>query len=224
MSKKLMTGLLALVALAALALPAAAAASPEIGETSGGVFTKLASGSKIQGTSLAPSKMTSPGGTVLTECSTASMTGELTENSGTSIKGTISAASFTNAGGAACSTFFGGTATVTTNVGNGLPWCLQSAKEDKFEVRGNACSAASRSITFVLDTSTAGVCKYNSSVFPVGTFTTDVAPSNSDAILSLTKAGLWTKEEGSFLCPSEASLDMEFTLETDGTSIPLYIR
>jgi hypothetical protein len=194
MSKKLMTGLLALVAFAALALPAVASASPELGETNPSWVT-LTKGAKIEGTSLTTSKMTSPGGAVLTECSTATMAGELFENTGTSIKGTISTATFTNAGGAACSTFFGGTATVTTNVGNGTPWCLQSAKEDKFEVKGGACGGVARSITFVLDTSTAGVCKYNSSVFPVGSFTTDVS-----------------------------GLNLEFTLEADGTSIPLCIR
>ena len=186
------------------------------------MWGKLASGAKIQGTSLTISKITSPGGTVLMECSTASITGELNENSGTSIKGTISAASITNAGGAACSTLFGGTTTVTTTVGNGVPWCLQSAKEDKFEIRGGACSAASRSITFALDSSSSGPCMYNSYTFPVGTFTTDL--SGQEAGLSLTKAGLWKLEEGGFLCPSEVSLDMEFTLETDGTRTPLYIR
>jgi hypothetical protein len=224
MAKKLMTGLLALVALAALALPAVASASPELGETSGGAFTRIAVGSKIVGTQLGVSKMTSPGGATLTECEEGFMTGEVKENSGTSIKGEISEAKFTNKGGAACSTFFGGTANVTTNVGNGTPWCLQSLKEDKFEVKGGACGT-SRTITFVLDTSTAGVCKYDSTTFPVGTFTTDVAGNEQDAKLNLTKAGLWKGEAGNgFLCPGEANLDMEFTLETDGGSTPLYIK
>jgi hypothetical protein len=223
MSKKLMTGLLALVALAAMALPAVASASPELGETTaGGVWDKLAVGSKIQGTSLETSKMTSPSGTTLTECSTAIMTGELYENSGTSIKGNITSAAFHNAGGADCTALFGGTAKVTTTVGNGTPWCIQTTKTaDQVEIRGGLCSAAARSITFVLDTSSFGECSYNSTVFPTGTFTTH---STGDAIVTLANAGTWVREAGSVFCPSEAKLDMKFTLETDGTNTPLYIR
>jgi hypothetical protein len=224
MSKKLMTGLLALVALAAMALPAAASASPELGETTaGGVWDKLEKGIKIQATSLETSKMTSPEGTTLTECATATMTGELYENSGTSIKGNITSAVFSNGGGEPCTALFGGTANVTTNVGNGVPWCIQSTKTaDQVEIRGGLCSAAARSITFVLDTSAFGECSYNSTTFPTGTFTTH--SSGQDAIVTLTKAGLWKKEAGSPFCPSEANLDMRFTLETDGTNIPIYFR
>ena len=224
MYKKLMTGLLALVAFAALALPAAASASPEIGETNAGVWSKLAVGTGITGTLVnGASKMTSPGGATLTECAVAHQGGTLFENSGTSIKGEITTASFTNAGGAECSTFFGGTTKVTTNVGNGTPWCIQTTKTaDQVEIRGGKCSEAPRSITFVLDTSTGGVCKYNSTTFPTGNFTTDV--SGQDAVVTLTKAGLWKLEEGGFLCPSEANLDMSFTLEKANSNTPLYIR
>jgi hypothetical protein len=211
------------LALAAMALPAVGSASPEIGETSSGVWSKLAVGSKIQATSLEPSKMTSPGGTTLIECSTATLTGELFENSGASIKGNITSAAFSNAGGADCTALFGGTLKITTNVGNGTPWCIQTTKTaDQVEIRGGLCSEATRSITFVLDTSSFGECKYNSTTFPTGTFTTDV--SGQDAVVTLANAGLWTKEAGSAFCWSEARLDMKFTLETDGAGTPLYIR
>jgi hypothetical protein len=210
------------LAVAVLALPTGAAASPELGETSNGVFSKLAVGSKIQATSLGTSKLTSPGGTTLVECSSASMTGDLYENSGTSIKGNITSAAFTNAGGADCTALFGGTAKVTTNVGSGIPWCIQTTKTaDQIEVRGGKCSEAARSITFVLDTSSFGECKYVSTTFPTGTFTTDT--SGQSATVKLTKAGLWKLEEGAF-CPAEANLDIEYLLETDGTNTPLYIR
>jgi hypothetical protein len=234
MAKKLMTGLLALVALAALALPAVASASPELGETTaGGIWDKTPvhnpaktcteeTAGCIQATSLETSKMTSPGGSTLTECSTAFMTGWVYVNSGTSIEGNITSAAFSNAGGADCTALFGGTAKVTTTVGNGVPWCIRTTKNaDEVEIRGGLCSAAPRSITFVLDTSSFGECSYNSTVFPTGTFTTH---STGDAIVTLTKKGLFTKEAGSAFCPHEANLDMKFTLETDGTNTPLYIR
>jgi len=227
MTNKLMTGLLALVALAALALPAVASASPELGETTEtNVWEKIVPPALIQATSLEVSKMTSPGGTTLTECDTAVMTGDLFENSGTSVKGNITSAAFHNAGGADCTALFGGTAKVTTNVGNGVPWCVQTTKTaDQVEIRGGKCSEAARSITFVLDTSSFGECKYNSTTFPTGTFTTDTSPEHKDAVVTVTKSGLWTRESGSSVfCPAEANLDMKFTLETDNTNIPLYIR
>jgi hypothetical protein len=68
---------------------------------------------------------------------------------------------------------------------------------------GGACSAASRSITFVHDTSTAGVCKYNSTTFPVGSFITDI--SGQEAVLSLSKAGLWKLEDGASSAQSKPS-------------------
>jgi hypothetical protein len=50
--------------------------------------------------------------------------------------------------------FFGSNATITTNVGNGTPWCLSGGGKlpaDTFSLRGNSCANFSRSITFVLD-------------------------------------------------------------------------
>jgi hypothetical protein len=224
MSKKLMTGLLALVAFAAMALPAVASASPEIGETSGGVFTKLATGVAIRGTNVGETLMTDASGNVLVRCTTAQMDGTLSKNSGTEIEGTINTATFTGTGtGGACTGFFGSNATITTNVGNGTPWCLSVGGKlaaDTFSLRGNSCANASRSITFVLDTSF-GQCKYERTSAVTGTIVTDV--SGQEATATATKQEFPAEAGNPFGCPSVGNLDMTFKLETtNGTA--LYIK
>ena len=230
MSKKLITAALALVALAAFALPAVASATtnPEITHPTG---TRLATGTKIKATNIGLTKFLTPGGVTLVECSTATMTGTLTKNNGTETEGTIETTAFsgTAAGGACTSSF--GNITVDTNIGNGTPWCLRSTSTmaaDEFQVRGNSCANEARSITFVLTSSTVGTCKYNRPAAIKGKYKTDTAgDSNSDAILSLSPATASdteaTREEGSFLCPSAGVLEMSFTMETDtATAEPLY--
>jgi hypothetical protein len=225
MSKKLMTGLLALVALAAMALPAVASASPEIGETSGGVFTKLATGVSIRGTNVGETLMTDASGNVLVRCTTAQMDGTLNTNSGTLIEGTINSATFTGTGsGGACTGFFGSNATITTNVGNGTPWCLSAGGKlppDTFSLRGDSCAnTPGRSITFVLDTSF-GQCKYERSSAVTGTFVTDVKEEQATA--TATKQEFPAEAGNPFGCPGAGYLDMTFKLETT-TGVPLYIR
>ncbi len=227
MSKKLITACVAVVALAAFALPAVASASPQLTHPTG---TRLATGVTIKGTNVGALLLTSTAGAVLTECSSATMTGTLTKNNGTEVEGTISSAVFTGTEASGACTKLGG-AQVTTNVGNGTPWCLSALSSyatDEFQVRGGGCGEASRSITFVLDSGTAGVCKYSRSTPVKGTFTTD---TTGDAILTTTGAGetgvtdtLFTKEEGGVLCPSDGTLDLSFTLETDvATATPLFV-
>jgi hypothetical protein len=217
MSKKLMTGLLALVALAAMALPAVASASPEITHPTG---TTLATGAKITGTNVGNTVLTSSLGNV--ECSKALMTGTLTKNSGTAVEGTISSASFKGTEGGAeekCSGAFGSVAVTVTS----LPWCIRATNTmapDEFQVRGGACTEAAKAITFALHTSLFGTCTFErAAASPVtGTFRTHAA---GDALLTITNVA-FTRTSG--FCPSEGKLDMSFTLETDKTiAEPLYI-
>ena len=227
MRRKLHTPLLVLVALAAFALPAVASAAtnPEITHPTG---TRLATGTKIKMTSVGVEKWTAPGGATLVECSSSTMTGTLVRNNGTETEITIESTSFsgTAAGGACTSTF--GNITVDTNIGNGTPWCVRSTSTmnaDEFQIRGNACNLASRSITYVLTSTTAGTCKYNRATPDVGTYKTDTSPDNSDAILSIGSSvgSESTKSEGGFLCPSAMVRDWSYTLETDtATPEPLY--
>jgi len=225
MTKKLMTGLLALVALAALALPAAASASPEIGETSGGVFTKLATGSSIRGTNVGETLMTDASGNVLVRCTTAQMDGTLNTNSGTLIEGTINTATFSGTGtGGACTATFGNSTITTAAAGsNGTPWCLSVGGKlaaDTFSLRGNSCANASRSITFVLDTSF-GTCKYERTAAVTGSIVTDTSGQQAQA--TATKQEFPAETGNPFTCPTVGFLDMTFNLETtDGTA--LYIK
>ncbi len=228
MSKKIITGCLAISALAAFVLPAAgASASPVVTYPTG---TKLATGVKFKATNIGATLFTSTAGAVLTECSTGTMAGTLTNNNATEIEGTIETASITGTEvEGKCATLGG--SRFTTNAGNGTPWCL-SAKNtyatDEFQIRGGGCGEGERSMTYVLDTATAGVCRYSRTSAIKGTFTTD---TTGDAILTTTGAGetgvsdtLFTREEGGVLCPSDTTIDLSLTLETDvATATPLFI-
>ena len=228
MSKKLIMACMALFAFAAFALPAVASASPELTHPTG---TTLATNTKIDATGIGIQRLTDTSGNTLVECSSATMTGTLTKNNGTEVEGSIESTTFKGTGtNGECTSSFGGI-TVDTNIGNGTPWCLRATaamNKDEFQVRGNSCANAARSITFVLTSTSIGTCKYVRTEPLKGTFATHP----TDAILTLTGSGAtggadteFTKEEGSILCPSNGTLDMEFTLETDTTASadPLYI-
>lgn len=212
MSKKLIAACMALAAFAALAIvPAAASASPTLTFPTG---TKASTGLTLTGTNVGETVMT---GAFNVRCTTSHMHGTVTENSGTSIKGNITAASFSGSGtGGDCTSAFGSTKVEVTS----LPWCLSSGKEDKFEVRGGLCSEASRAIKFTLEITGTGPCRYEKSSV-AGTFKTH--PEDAVLTISEQEAKLY---EGGFFCPSSGKLDMTFTLETQtagGSWDPLYI-
>jgi hypothetical protein len=233
MSKKLITGCLALFALAAFILPASASAVVATEPTgtalnpTGKTCTTGLPGICITGTNTTVAKFKS-GSTTLSECSKVVLTGAISKNEGGVVEGTVHTATFTGtgteqvAGMPECTSSVFGNLTPTTNGGGvdentvaaGTPWCMKSAAEDKFTVRGGACGAESRAITFVLDSTTAGECKYSRTASLEGTFTTD---TTGDAVVSLAAGAAtnFTKESGGVLCPTEGSLEMSFTLETD---------
>jgi len=239
MSKKLITAALALVALAAFALPASASAV-SLGETSGGTFTALAKGSKITGTNVGNAKFVNSALGVISECSKVVVTGEVTSNGPEVIEGNVETATFSGEGAEykGMKECLGesalGSLTPTTNgttdektVASGTPWCIKTVKgADKFTVRGGKCTEETRAITFILDTTLAGECKYSRSAAIEGTFTTDV--TNEDAVLTVNSGATseFTREAGSgFFCPSTGSLQMSFTMETDSATVtPLYIK
>jgi hypothetical protein len=220
---------MALVALAAFALPlaASAATNPEFTQPTG---TRIGFGTSILGTSLGAIKFETNVGTILVECNTASFTGTVMQNNGTETAVTVETTTFkgTATGGACTSSF--GNITVDTNLGNGTPWCLRSTSTmnaDEFQIRGSSCLAEQRSITFVLTSTTAGTCKYSRSSAIAGTYRTDTSAESSDAILSLARGANteFVKEEGGILCPSSFELEGSFTLERDESLAknPLYI-
>lgn len=220
MYKKLMLACMALAAFAAFAIvPAMASAknTPQVVENG----APLAPNTKILATNVGITKMTTSLGTV--ECTTASMTGELTKNTTGTVEGTITEAKFGGTGaqlsGAPepeCTTaaFFGGDTTITPNQAtNGLPWCIRSTEAmatDEFQVRGNSCANLARPIRYAMDITNVGTCVYQRTTAIPGTFTT----STTDSTLSISEVE-FTKFEGPFTCPSSGKLDMTFTMETD---------
>lgn len=210
-----------------LALPAAAQASPELGETvESGTFQRITGTPKIRARSVGTSVKFISGGTTLVECNSSELTGTLTANTGTEIRADIESISFTGAeAGGKCKSSFGGATAVDTNIGNGVPWCFSTTGEDKYSIRGDSCALATRSITFVWTTTTVGPCYYNRTSALTGTYTTH---STGDAILTAAPSGnteFFKESPSGLFCPSAVQLELQFTLETDvaGTS-PLYIR
>lgn len=232
MSKKLITACMALAAFAAfVVMPAAASASPRLCETTvNGECHNVGTGVKIRAHNVGVAKMfLSTGGTV--ECSNDSLTGTLTKNNGTEVEGTIETASYKGTESEERCVSSLGPTKVTTNVGNGTPWCVKALPGAAMEaqVRGNSCANAARSITFVFDV--AGLeCKYERSTTtgPVkGTYTTDTAPESTDAQIHIPRSATGSKfvlHVSNIFCPASGELEQTFTLETDveGTS-PLYI-
>jgi len=181
------------------------------------------------------------GGGVTVECNNVVFTGHLDKNNKNEgafneTAATITTADFKGTGTIEDCTSNGlGAVKFTTNVGNGVPFCLYSRSSfaaDEVQMRGGSCTEANRSVTFVLDVTSLGLtCRYNRSTpFPgplKGTYRTDTSPENSDAIVDL-KTGANTEFEAEagnpFGCPGAGSLEMSITLETDltGTNTPIW--
>jgi hypothetical protein len=246
MSKKLITAALGLVALAAFALPAAASAtSPVLTHPTGTAYCPNGGTTcLLTGTNIGNTKFKS-GSSTLSECTTAKITGYLVKNKETHIEGNVTTATFSGAGEEfngmhECLGFFGfGNLTPTTNgthpagtkidnedVENGTPWCMTAGGElgaNEFTVRGGTCAEAPRKITFILDSTVAGTCKYERTTAIKGTYTTD---DTGDAIFTLLPANTgFTGEAGNpGGCTASGSLEMKFTMETDSvTAEPLYV-
>lgn len=234
MAKKIILACMAVVAFAAFVLPASASASPELTHPTGTTYCKnggsLGEPCLVTGTNVGNWTFTSSLGTIT--CSSVVITGNVTKNNGTEVEGDITSATFGGTGtNGDCTGPLGISINPTTNVGNGLPWCLRATKAmepDEFQVRGNACNAASRSITFVLDGTGWQDCYYDRAAVVKGTFTTDTT-SGEDAVLTFANQE-WTLEKevntNPFLpgCPSSGKLNGSATLETDSKTVePMYI-
>src|SRR5215212_3425468 len=198
MSKKLITGLLALVALTAFALPATASAtSPELKDGSG---TLVAVGTTVKATNVGNTVFKGSWGEVV--CSSATLHGKVTKNSanGEAIEGTIETASFTGTSGSGtqCSGGSLGAVTVTTNIGNGVPWCMRAlaGAAHELQIRGNSCANAARSITYVLHFSSFS-CAYERTTLsgPVkGTYTT----GDAEGAIATSTNSEFKKENGHY--------------------------
>jgi hypothetical protein len=215
MSKKLIAALMAIAAFAAFGMASTASAAPVITHPTG---TVLAAGTNLLGTNIGETKFTSS--TLNVNCTTSKLTGPLKANSTAGgFEGEVTTATFngtgTSGGCTATGSFFTGTATPTPAIVGGLPWCIKNTLNDNFEIKGGACGSP-RSIKFALDLG--GItCNYEKTSL-TGTFKTDP----EELIGSITAGQKWTSL--TFGCPSEPSLDMEFTEETDiATATPVYV-
>ena len=238
MSKKLITAALALVALAALALPAVSSATndPDLTHPTGTLMGVHLNASKtcaqepagcIDAHSLGVINLTDSSGNLLTQCTNSTFTGRLTKNDGSNVEGDIESSTFTGSGeGGKCTAIFG-QFTVDTNIGaNGTPWCLRSTSSmntHEVQVRGGKCSEEAHAITFVL-TGPGFNCRYTRASAIIGSYTTH---STGDAIITIPAgaASEFTKEpESGILCPNAGRLEASWTLETDTVNTePLYI-
>jgi hypothetical protein len=202
MHRKITATCLALVAFAAMAVvPALASASPVL--TEGG--TAVATGKLITATQDTNITLATSIGHVT--CQKSTLTGTLTENSGTSIAGEITAASFTGtAANNHCSSTLPFNPTFTVDVGN-LPYCLTSTASDAWSIRGGKCSEGAKNLTFTLT----GIftCKYERASV-TGTYTTGTGT------LSIGASQSFTGEAGNGgLCPGSGTLSGSWNLYTD---------
>jgi hypothetical protein len=222
MSKKIIMACMALVAFAALALPAAALAAnePEVVENG----TKVATGTALVGTATNTLFTTTEGATLVT-CSTAKMSGTLKTNSGTKVEGEIPVGS----------AIFQGTGAVSAH--NGLPECTGSFGNayitvttalcvrsdntmvaDEFQVNGGACGTGGK-VKFIIGSTTAGACEYESTGAVKGDYTTSATNSSLTTRDNSTGSGS-KKIAGGVLCPTSGALAMTFNLETsNGTTL-----
>jgi hypothetical protein len=221
--------------IAFVALPALASATNNVTITHP-TGTVLAAGQTLKGTNVGDVKFIGSiigSSTVTTTCSTAVVTGPLNKNNkaepfGNETAITLKSAKFSGTGaGGDCksdSAFFGDAA-ITTEVGNGVPFCLFAnstfLNPDEIRLRGGECTGAARSITIVIDYTTLGVqCKYERPTADgayIGSYRTDTNPSPSDAIVDLKTSAQPIKGEtgNNTNCPVELWMEMSLTFETD---------
>jgi hypothetical protein len=224
MSKKIIMACMAVVALAAFALPASALASKITLEENGVVLNPVGKecggkpGICIRGTNTdIVSVLTNSNGEPMVECTDVKMTGRLIKNTHEEVAGTIESASFIGTPGITphtthCKSNVLGTVTVTTNPAtNGLPWCLRSAAAmaaDEVQIRGGDCTAAARPIRFIMHTAV-GECVYERAEAVKGSITTTPAAAQVSVV------GVKFTRVSNFFCPAEGFLDLKMSLYTD---------
>ena len=203
MHKKLMVACMAIAAFAAFVVAPAASASPAL--TKSGVL--LAKGSAITGTNTGATLFE---GGFAVECSSADLSGTLTENTGTKIKGEVpvGSASFTGTGaGGDCTSALGDTKpTVTSKL------CLET-KTGTDEVTVTGCGSA---VTFTLNVTSAGITCAYSATSVTGTYKTAAA-----ATVNLSKQAAARETGQNIFCPSSGSLTMDFDLSSGGTALTI---
>ena len=213
MLKKLLMAFMALTALTAFAMPASAVAANDPQLTHAGVLVPV--GTKLIATNTGDTLFTTTGKAELVRCTKAVLTGTVLKNAGGTVEGTMSTADFTGtAAGGKCKSSFGGDTAVKVST----PLCMRSTPlmvNDEFQIYGDDCTGENKPVTFTLETTNIGTCKYRATPGGVkGHFTT--SPEEAKGTVTNTQSGSGAElEEGGFFCPSSGQLEMTFDLYTD---------
>ena len=211
MQKKIIAACVSLVAFAAVAvMPAVASATVGLTEPAN---TRLAVGALVEATNTESIVFVSNLGDVT--CTKSTLTGDVKENTTTSVRVTITKATFTNNEGGQCTSSFGNW-TVTTEIAK-VDWCITSTETGKWHLQANACGNTGTALNFTLENAFTGECKYTRShaTGPVrGTYTSG---GNTLSITNTVAGSGFVKSSGGFACPSEGTLRGAYTLETDET-------
>jgi hypothetical protein len=217
MTKKMIAAWVALVALAAVALPAAASAQNRPSLVEGGVT--VAVGTPIVATPTGETYFNDTSGNHLLTCvpagGTTRLTGTLTKNSSTTVEAEITTADLAGTGTKVavepepeCTGSFG-------NFSFTVPGKLQLKSTplmatDEFQIN----AVGSTKVKFILNTTTVGECEYESA----GPIKGDITTSATTAAVTVrnTLAGSGSKLiRGGFLCASSLQLQWTFHLETE---------
>jgi len=227
MQRKIMGLFAALVAFGVFALVPAISSAHGLTDTSGGVTTKLAVGSKIVAYNEAGTETEFTGSGLTAKCSEVTMTGSVHANPHTvagAVLGNITSVKFRGTTkdetpvepNTQCTSNLGvTTVTIPALEGGGGSWCVKSTPEtDNFAVEPHACTGVGGEFTFILHT--VGLeCKYKRTANITGTFTTTAA-THTAATLTMTNGQAFSLEAGGFLCPVEGKLNnFKFELFTD---------
>lgn len=233
MSKKIIMSCMAVAAFAAFVLPATASAENK--GTLADAGGTVAVGAKIWGTNIGNTLFTDTPGNTLVTCTTAHLTGEVKSNTDGKIEGTITTFDFSGTGAVHADN---GLNECTGSFGNAYitvegKLCIRSTATnatDEFEVGTDKglCSEGVGKVEFIIGSTTAGECTYESTNPVTGTYTTSNA-SQSELTVRNTQAGSGAKlVKGGFLCPSSGMLNMKFGLETDtasgSTADPIWVK
>ena len=221
MQRKMVGLFAALVAFGAFALVPAMSSAHGLTDTSGGLTTKLAVGSKIVAYNEAGTETEFTGSGLTVKCSQATMTGTVHANPhtvGGAVLGTIERVSFLGTGGGDCTSNLGATKVTIpslTQSGGTKHWCVKTTPEtDNFAVEPHSCTAAGEEFQFTLEIGSL-TCKYKKATNITGTFSTTAA-THTAATLTMTNGQEFFLEEGGFLCPATGKLNnFKFELFTD---------
>lgn len=221
MSKKIIMACMAVVALAAFALPAVASATNDPQLTSEGKL--VPKGTSLTGTAVNTEFTNTEATSTLVTCSHAHMVGTVTKNEASTVEGEIpkGSAIFKGTGAESahnklpeCTGSFGNAFITVVSA-----LCIKSDPTmvtDEFQVTGCATK-----VKFIIGSTTAGECEYESTGAVKGDYTTGGTGTSLKAREKSEGSGS-TRIRGGFLCPTTGALRMTFNLKTtSGTALTI---